>query len=121
MKIDIQALDFSLTDPLKREVQRRVTEPLSARHEHISRIQVRLGDVNGPKGGKDMYCRIRVEMPDQKDVFVEDVESDMYMAIYRAAGRVNRTVSRRLSRVRERHIRHVTRHADELPGVVSPG
>lgn len=121
MKIDIQALDFSLTDPLKREVQRRVTERLSARHEHISRIQVRLGDVNGPKGGKDMYCRIRVELPGQKDVFVEDVESDMYMAIYRAAGRVNRTVSRRLSRVSERHIRHVTRHADELLGAVSPG
>lgn len=121
MKIDIQALGFSLTNALMREVERRVMEPLSARHEHISRIQVRLGDVNGPKGGKDMYCRIRVEMPGQKDAFVEDIESDMYMAIYRAAGRVNRTVSRRLSRVRERHIRRVNRRASELLVAVSPG
>ena len=121
MKIDIQALDFSLTDALRRELESRVTDPLSARHEHISGIQVRLGDLNGPRGGKDMYCRIRVEIPGQKDVIVEDVESDMYMAIFRAAGRVNRTVSRRLSRVRERHNSQGTRSVRELKAAPGPG
>ncbi|MCB1752855.1 MAG: HPF/RaiA family ribosome-associated protein [Gammaproteobacteria bacterium] len=114
MNIDIQARDFLLTGPLKREVERRVTGPLSARHDHIKRITVRLGDVNGPRGGEDKYCRIKVELSGQKEVYVEDIEADMYTAIYRAADRANRTVSRRISRQRERPIRHVSRGVDML-------
>lgn len=106
MNIDVQARDFSLTEALSAEIERRVIYPLSRRHDQIKRIVVRLGDVNGPKGGEDKYCRIKVEMPGQKDVYVEDVESDMYTAIYRAADRVSRTVSRRISRLRERSIRN---------------
>ena len=119
MKIDIQALDFSLTGSLMRELEKRVTYPLSARHDDIKCIMVRLGDVNGPRGGKDKYCRIRVEMPGHKDVYVEDIESDMYTAIYRAAGRASRTVSRRLARSRERRTRLPGRGADQLAGATS--
>lgn len=109
MNIDIQARDFSLTGALSRELERRVIYPLSRRHDQVNRVIVRLGDVNGPKGGEDKYCRIKVEMPGQKDVYVEDIEADMYTAIYRAADRMNRTVSRRISRSRERSIRNIAR------------
>lgn len=107
MNIDIQARDFSLTGALAREIERRIIEPLSRRHDQVHKVIVRLGDVNGPRGGEDKYCRIKVEMPGQKAVIVDDVESDMYTAISRAADRTVRTVSRRISRLREHSLRDI--------------
>lgn len=116
MNIDVQALDFALTEALLSEVERRVTDPLSKRHDQINGITVRLGDVNGPKGGEDKYCRVTVEMSGQNDLYVEDVESDMYTAIYRAGERMIRTVARKVSRERDRSNRHSSRHTPDLTG-----
>jgi ribosome-associated translation inhibitor RaiA len=105
MNIDIQARNFNLTGSILREVEKRIGYTLGNRYDKIEHITVRLGDINGPKGGNDKSCRIRVAIPGQKDVFVEDIEADLYTAIHRAADRANRTVARRLARERQRAIR----------------
>ena len=111
MHIDIQARGFHLTAPILDEVQRRVVSTLRARHEGIKRIVVRLGDINGPRGGEDKSCRIRISMTGNKDIFVEDVESNLYTAIFRAAERANHALIRRLSRLRQHGIRGFIRKA----------
>ena len=98
MQIDIQALSFVLTDGLRRHIERRLAFALSARDEHIHRVKVRLTDVNGPKGGRDMCCHIQVALNRMPDVVVKDTEADLYTAIDRAADRVGRTVTRQLAR-----------------------
>ena len=98
MQIDIQALSFALTDGLRSHIERRLAFALSARDEHIHRVTVRLMDINGPKGGKDMCCHLQVALNGLPDVVVKDTEADLYTAIDRAADRVGRTVSRQLSR-----------------------
>ena len=98
MQIDIQAMNFTLTDGLRSHVARRLAFALSARDEHIHRIKVRLTDINGPKGGEDMCCHIQVALNRLPDVVVKDTEADLYTAIDRAADRVGRTVSRQLAR-----------------------
>ena len=114
MNIDIQAHDFTLTDSLIDEVEKRIISTLSRRHNEIKCISVRLGDINGPRGGDDKYCRIRVELAGQGDVVVRDIKSDMYIAISRAAERVSRTVSRRVKRLREHALKHRHRNTDLL-------
>jgi ribosome-associated translation inhibitor RaiA len=54
--------------------------------------------VNGPKGGADKACRMDVTLTPGGTVRVEDVDPDLYVAIDRAAHRVNRSVARRLER-----------------------
>ncbi|PLW70706.1 HPF/RaiA family ribosome-associated protein [Pseudohalioglobus lutimaris] len=102
MNIDIQARDFELTDALAQHVRRRLDFALSPRYEQIQQIQVRLGDVNGPRGGKDKCCHLYIVLPRMQDVVVEDTEVDMYVAINRAIDRAGRSVSRRLARQRVR-------------------
>lgn len=102
MQIDIQALSFDLTDVLRRHLQRRLAFALSARDEHIHRITVRLTDINGPKGGKDMCCHIQVSLGGLPDVVVKDTQADIQTAIDRAADRVGRTVNRQLARKLEK-------------------
>jgi ribosomal subunit interface protein len=112
MQIDIQARNFSLTKALRSHIKRRLKFALSTRNDHIQRINVRLSDINGPRGGEDKCCHIQVVLPQLADVVIEDTEADMYAAIDRAADRAGRTVGRRLSRKRD--IDRTPRHQEAI-------
>jgi ribosomal subunit interface protein len=105
MDIDIQARDFSLTTALRNHVLRRLDAALRHRYDVVHRIRIRLGDINGPRGGADKRCHVQVVLPGLQDVIIENIEDDLYVAIDRAAERVGRTVNRRLRRQRARHQR----------------
>lgn len=98
MQIDIQTHGFALTDALRDYAGRRLRFALARAAEQVRRIKVDLSDVNGPRGGIDKRCRIRVVFRGLEAVLVEDTEADLYLAIDRAADRIGRTVVRRLRR-----------------------
>jgi ribosomal subunit interface protein len=100
MRIEIQARNFSLTNALRNHIQRRLGSALSARADHIQRVQVRLSDINGPRGGDDKCCLIQITLPRMADVVIENTEDNLYNAIDRAAERVSRTLTRKLGRQR---------------------
>jgi len=108
MQIEIQARDFQLTHALRDHITRRLDFTLSTRYENIQTIKVRLSDINGPRGGNDKRCLIQMVMPQMSDVVIEDTEADMYVAIDRAADRANRTLGRKLTRLRDKG-RHYNR------------
>ncbi|TNF35505.1 MAG: HPF/RaiA family ribosome-associated protein [Gammaproteobacteria bacterium] len=119
MQIEIQALNFDLTQPLRNHVRRRLDFALSGRYEHIQRILVRLSDINGPRGGTDKCCLIQVILPQLADVLIEDIEADLYNAINRAADRAGRTVSRKLARQRDKSQRMLTATAQAMPSAAN--
>ena len=100
MQIDFQTKGFTLTDPLKAHVRRRLKTALAARDEHIVHAQVRLSDINGPRGGVDKCCQLRIQLAGTSSVIVRDVSADMYAAIDKAARRISSSVGRRVSRMR---------------------
>ena len=105
MKIDIQARDFSLTDSILTFIKDRLNLTLSSRFDQIQTIVVRLSDVNGPRGGNDKRCQIRISIPRLKEIVIDDVQSDLYVAIFRASDRASRTVNRRLARLQDKRRR----------------
>jgi len=100
MQIEIQAVEFDLTDALREHVQRRLHFALSRFEGRVARVIVRLSDLNGPRGGADKNCRLQIRVHGLPDVIIEDVEADLYVAINRAADRAARTVERQLRRAR---------------------
>ena len=98
MKFEIVSRDFELTDSLRAYIERRINFTFSGRFDQIKSIQVRLSDINGPRGGIDKRCRIQIAVPRLKYIVVEDTESNLYVAIDRAMDRAGRTVNRRLAR-----------------------
>jgi ribosomal subunit interface protein len=100
MQVDIQSRNFPLTNALRSYVERRLCFDLMRYQPAMSRLQVRLSDVNGPRGGPDKRCQVWVRLIAQPDVVVEDTEADLYNAVDRALGRAARAVSRRVSRGR---------------------
>jgi putative sigma-54 modulation protein len=101
MKIDIRARGFELTEGLRQHAERRLSFALGWASYDVRKVTVCLFDVNGPRGGEDKCCRIQVALPKAQDVVIEDTEADLYIAIDRAAERVERSVTRRLERQRE--------------------
>ena len=105
---------FDLTEGLREHTQRRLQFALGWANHDVRAVSVRLSDINGPRGGRDKRCRIRVPFPGTRNVVIEDTEADLYVAIDRAAERAERAVVRRLERLREfPHARLVGREAPE--------
>ncbi len=102
MQIVIKASNFTLTDALRDHAERRVRFALTFFCTHIQRIVMQLSDINGPRGGVDKCCNLRVVLAGLNDVVVNDIETDLYVAIDRASNRAGRTVRRQLARRRDR-------------------
>ena len=98
MRIEITTQGVNLTDATRGHVERRLYFALGRFADRVSEIHVRIADVNGPKGGVDKSCRIRVRLFGLPTVVVEQMDSDVNAAIDRSADRIGRTVARRRSK-----------------------
>lgn len=98
MRIDIRANGFALTEAIREHAARRLRFALTRANEHVRWVAMHLGDVNGPRGGRDKRCRVRVMLKGRPDVVIDDVETDLYVAIERAANRAGRSVARCMTR-----------------------
>ncbi len=101
MNLQIQAQDFTLTDGLRQHVTTRLAYALNHGRDIITRIVVRLSDVNGPRGGEDKCCGIEVRLKGAPALVVEDTQTDLYVAIDRASERIGRSLDRRVARQRD--------------------
>jgi len=96
MQIAIQCRGFVMTDAIEGHVRKRFGFTLGRGAVHIRRIDITLSDLNGPRGGVDKRCLVLVRLDGLQPVVVSDDQSDLYVAIDRAAARAGRTVMRRL-------------------------
>lgn len=87
MKINIQARGFELTDGLREHTERHLRHALGWADDYLHQISVRLYGQSGPRKGKDNRCRIQINLPGVQDLVIEDIETDLYVAIDRATDR----------------------------------
>jgi len=99
MQLDIRGRNLRLTPALLDHVDRRIRFALGRFAARLSRVAVRLGDVNGPRGGIDKRCWIHLELRG-KALTIEEVDADLYVAIDRASERAGRATERAISRLR---------------------
>jgi hypothetical protein len=89
-------------DPkLRLRILRRLGLRLGKFAPHIERLTVRFEDINGPRGGIDVACRIKVVISGIPSVVVEETAGDAVEAFDRAGQGVERAVRRSIGRARE--------------------
>lgn len=98
MHFDVRSEGFELTGALQHHAQRRLDFALARFRPHLGWVYMRLTDDNGPRGGVDKRCQVRVRLPGLPRVVINELADDLYVAIDRAADRAGRTVARRLAR-----------------------
>lgn len=100
MQVHMVSPEFSLTPSLREYLERRLQAAFAPLRGKIADIAVRLRDLNGPRGGRDMQCQLSVTIPGKPEVVIREVQENMYNAIDRAVKRAAYRVSQIASRQR---------------------
>ena len=108
MQIVIRATNISLSDAIRNHVFTRVGAALRRFAGRVSSVQVVIEDVNGPKGGEDIACRIEAGLERSREPLVISEQSDdLYGAVDLASSRLKQAMSRRVARRKDRKRRAV--------------
>lgn len=101
MKMTIHSNGIEVDTLLREHIERRTLLSLSRLSERISRIEIYLSDLNGPRGGVDKYCKIEVHLTNLPAAVLDDLDSDVQRLIDRGLARITRLIAKRLERSRE--------------------
>ena len=101
MKLLIQSKGFSVTEGLRNFVETNMRFVLTRYAGSLDHAQVTLLDINGPRGGEDKRCRVKVKMHGMAPIVIQETDSDMYEAIRSCCNRLKRTVDRHTNRIRD--------------------
>ena len=99
MWIKIHAQKIDVNEATKAYVERRLHFALGRFADVVKQVQVMLSDINGPKGGHDKQCRLRVDFKRQATpVLAEILHEDLRTSIDLTADRLGRAVARAVDR-----------------------
>ncbi|GAA0350803.1 hypothetical protein GCM10009092_14000 [Bowmanella denitrificans] len=101
MQLIINASNLNLSKRLRRSLSNRIVKGLSKLSGRIRRVQVSITDMNGPKGGNDKQCQLKVEMDGMPSVLVIERRASIPQAIAQAVVRTSMVLKRKLSRARQ--------------------
>ena len=101
----LRVLGVELDPDQRSHLKRRLATKLGKCAPSIERVSIRVGDVNGPRGGVDQVCRISVALIRLPPVVVEARDASLEAAIDDAITRTERAVRRSVQRRRMKPIR----------------
>ena len=96
----IRTTDVALDESEREYIRKRLGEKLGKFATSIERVTVRLHDINGPRGGIDQSCTIKVVLSGLPSVVFESRAAEPAIAINRAVTGVERAVRRLVQRRR---------------------
>jgi putative sigma-54 modulation protein len=108
MELSIKSQGLDLSDSLRTYAERRLRFSLGGFVTQLNGVELRLADINGPRGGIDKTCAIKVMLRGFGIVFARAAGDNAYSTVDRAAARIRSAVARALSRRRAN--RRVARH-----------
>ena len=100
MKLDIRTRHLVLSPQARDEVRHRIAIAFARISPWIRTVDITITDINGPKGGADKQCRIRIRGRSIPSVVVEHVGTETLATIAIAAERAEHVIVRKLGRRR---------------------
>lgn len=113
MNIQIRTRRDELSEGLQRYVERRLAFTLDRHVSKVGQVLVYLDDLNGPKGGVDKLCQVKVELPGLRTVEILERDSTFAGAVDGAVRRAGYRIQQILRRRRPEEISHRMRR---VPG-----
>jgi hypothetical protein len=98
MKVLINDKQKLLSAEAIEQTESRLAAAFSKFGFRISRIEVSVSDINGPRGGVDKECRLVAKTNKMGDVIATVTDESLTKSIRRAIARAERGVARRIQR-----------------------
>jgi len=105
MHVEIRAKHGRLNRSLKAQLVRRLRFAFTRFGGRIRRVCAFVEDINGPRGGEDQHCKIKVILVPSGSIMAEATDVKVASAVGRAAERVVRQVRDALDRKRNKRAR----------------
>ena len=102
MKFTLRSNGVPRSGALRTFVEDRLEHAFGRFADRIRRVRVQFTDVNGPRGGEDIECRVQATVAGGGQVIVHELRADPYAAVARACDRASQQLARRLERFQER-------------------
>lgn len=95
----VRSIEHALDTADRAYIRRKLGTKLGKFAEAIERVSVRVSDCNGPRGGIDKACRIKVVLIGLPDVLIEtrhaSLQAAVDLSLARAEGAVRSSIGRR--------------------------
>ena len=101
MKIVVRFLGLPPSEMLREHCERQALFHLSRFGHDLRTVDIRIRDVNGPRGGVDKQCQVFATGPRLGYSTLQELSEDAYQAADAAISRLARTVARGLERARD--------------------
>ncbi len=102
MKLEFRSNGVRISEALAEHAERRLRFALGRFGERVRRVRVQLTDVNGPRGGEDIQCRVLASLAPHGELVIQEVNHDPFAAVARASDRAGHSLSRHVRRIRAR-------------------
>lgn len=101
--MDVQLLDrnIGITSDQQLSLERCLLFAFDRFSSHIRTVDVALSDVNGPKGGDDLQCRMKIVLHGKGELMVEGKGVSLEAVAAETVDRATLAVSRRIERLRD--------------------
>lgn len=94
MRVEVNLRGIARGDGVRRRADRKLRFALGRFSSRLEGVHTEVGDVNGPRGGVDKYCRITVRTDRGQELRARAIDENVDGAIDRAAERIARLVAR---------------------------
>lgn len=111
MNILVRGINLKISNAFVNHAEARVREALKHFAGHIADVEIRVGDINGPRGGIDMNAWVIATLAHGGSIIVEVAAADAYAAVDRAVAKLSVRTQRHVRRMRTEQL---ARH-DEPP------
>lgn len=100
MKTIIRFLGLPASQALREHCERHVLRHLGRFRHELDSVEIRIRDVNGPRGGEDMECKVSARGRRVGFASLAELSSDAYGSVGLALSRLSRSIARTLDRGR---------------------
>jgi putative sigma-54 modulation protein len=115
-------MDISMSQALRDHIERRLRFALDRFARRVRQVRVKVGDLNGPRGGIDKCCKLAISLDRSSTIVVESQASNVYGAVDCVADKAATCIGRILKRPHGRNplMRVAELLFQESTGVVVP-
>jgi putative sigma-54 modulation protein len=106
MQIHISGREVKPSNRLREHIQRRLNFALQRFAPHIRTLHVQVRDLNGPRGGVDKSCQLKIFFISGATRVLEERAPSAYLAIDSLVDKAATSIARRLQRKHDHHRTH---------------
>lgn len=104
MHVQINAAEgIKVSEALAQHIHRSLETVEKRFGDRVTRIEVHLKDINGPKGGPDKHCMLEARLRGLDPMKAESTSEDAYNGVRLAAERLEKVLDKRIGKLADRN------------------